>query len=580
MRKIVSILIILSLIFSGFSIGFAEVFKDETIYTNLDYNGNPQKIVVVNRIHGDIQNEYQDKYYIDYGKYDNIYVLVDDVEPIIEKDKIKWPLERLKDNDIYYEASIKKELPMKINIKYFLNGKEISGEEIAGKSGNLKIDISIENKNNLTTQIQIPLNLDIFSNIKVENGTISVVGKTMTVVFTHLPIGDGKFSIEAKGENIELDSILISSINSKMPISEDLEDFSSGIDEMAEGFNELEEGSKELNKGTLRLKDGLKVLADGISEFCSGFSQINSKTKEISKGFNQFNLGFKTLNESIGDLVKGIGELNYGLKTIGEKSSGIKDGLFQLKEGTSNLDDGLKELNNGITTLNSNHKQLIELAKSLQNSQDPRVKALAEGVIGEGVAIENLGSGLDESYKGMNAISENSNKLYLGYIEYNNGLNEILEGYNELNEKLQPLPKELDNMYSGHIQLTNGLDTLFEGLNSMDDGISKINNNTKTLPDKVGELAEGQEELTKGISKINDEGISKIKDTVEIFTDTKEDVKDGYTSFVDSRNVNNSTCQFVMKTPAIKVENPERQVKIEEKNNKGFLQRILDLFRG
>ena len=54
--------------------------------------------------------------------------------------------------------------------------------------------------------------------------------------------------------------------------------------------------------------------------------------------------------------------------------------------------------------------------------------------------------------------------------------------------------------------------------------------------------------MTKGISKINDEGISKIKDTVEIFTEKRGDTEDNYTSFVDSRNVNNSTCQFVMKT--------------------------------
>ena len=559
---------------STFTLGFAEVLKDETIYVNLDHNGNSKDIKVVNRIYG----ESNDEYYIDYGEYENIKPLVD-IKPIIEKDKIKWPLENIKDKDIYYEANINNELPMKIDIKYFLDGEEVSGKNLAGQSGNLKIDISIENESNLTTQIQIPLNLDIFSNIKVENGTVSVVGKTMTVVFTHLPIGNGKFSLEAKGENIELESIFISSTNSKIPLG-DLEDFTSGIDEMAKAFNELEKGSKELNKGTISLKDGLKALASGIGEFYSGFNQLNNKTKEISNGFSQFNLGFKTLNINMGDLVNGIGELNYGFKTIAEEGNGINDGLFQLKEGASSLDDGAKELNNGLSTLNSNHKQLVELAQSLQDSQDPRVKALVEGVIGEGVAIENLSNGLNESYKGINAISENSNKLYLGYSEYNKGLNEVFGGYSELNERLQPLPKELENMYNGHTQLTEGLDTIFEGLNSMDNGISEINNNTKVLPDKVGELADGQDELTKGISKINNEGMDKIKDTIEIFTEDGEDEKDNYTSFVDSRNGDNSTCQFIMKTPAIKVANPKREVKVEEKNNKSFFHRFLDLFRG
>ena len=559
---------------STFTLGFAEVLKDETIYINLDPSGNAKDIKMVNRIYG----ESQDEYYIDYGKYENIKLLVD-IKPIIEEDKIKWPLNNLNGEDLYYEASIDKELPMKIGIKYFLDGKEISGEELGGKSGNFKIDISIENEDNLTSQIQIPLNLDIFSNVKVENGTISVVGKTMTVVFTHLPLGRGEFSLEAKGKNIELEPILISSTNAKMPLSEDLDEFSSGIDEMVEAFKELEKASEELNKGSLSLKDGLKTLVSGIGEFYSGFNQINSRTREIFNGFNQFNLGFKSLKESIGDLVKGLGELNYGFKTTIGEGSGIEDGLFQLNEGTANLDNGIKELNNGLTSLNSNHKQLVDLAMALQNSQDPRVKALAEGVIGEGVAIENLSSGLDESYHGLHSISDNINKLYLGYSEYHKGLSKIFGGYNEINEKLQPLPKELENMYNGHSQLTEGLDKLFQGLDSMDGGISQINNNTKSLPNKVGELADGQKELTKGISKINDEGISKIKDTVEIFTENGGNEKDNYTSFVDSRNDNTSTCQFIMKTPAIKIESPKREVKIEEKNNKGFLERFLDLFR-
>jgi len=575
LKKFLSFLIILSLILSTFSLSFAEILKDETIYVNLDHNGNAKDIKVVNRIYG----ESNDKYYVDYGEYEDIEPLAD-IKPIVEKDKIKWPLQNLKGQDIYYEANIDKELPMKIDIRYFLDGKEILGEELAGKSGNLKIDISIENGNNLTTQIQIPLNLDIFSNIKVENGTVSVVGKTMTVVYTHLPIGNGKFSLEARGENIELESMFISSTNSKMPLSGDLEDFSSGIDEMAKAFDKLEKGSKELNKGTISLKDGLKALASGIGEFYSGFNQINNKTKEISNGFNQFNSGFKILKINMGDLVEGIGGLNYGFKPIVEESNNFEDGMFQLKEGTANLDNGVKELNNGLISLNSNHKQLVELAQSLQDSQDPRVKALAEGMIGEGVAIENLSNGLNESYKGINAISENSNRLYLGYSEYNKGLNEVFGGYSKLNEKLQPMPKELENMYSGHVQLTEGLDAVFEGLDSMDNGISDINNNTKILPDKVGKLAEGQEDLTKGISKLNNEGIDKIKDTVEIFTENGGDKEDNYTSFVDNRNGNNSTCQFIMKTPAIKIENPKNEVKIVEKNNKSFLERLLDLFRG
>src|SRR5699024_9900693 len=117
-------LIVLCLILSTFSLSFAEVLKDETIYVNLDYNGNAQNIKVVNRIYG----ESNEKYYIDYGEYKDIRLLVDRVEPIVEKDRIKWPLENLNQEDIYYEANIEKELPVGIAIEYFLDGKEITGK--------------------------------------------------------------------------------------------------------------------------------------------------------------------------------------------------------------------------------------------------------------------------------------------------------------------------------------------------------------------------------------------------------------------------------------------------------------------
>ena len=64
MKKLLSILIVLTLILSTFSLSFAEVLKDETIYVNLDYNGSAQNIKVVNRIYG----ESNEKYYIDYGE--------------------------------------------------------------------------------------------------------------------------------------------------------------------------------------------------------------------------------------------------------------------------------------------------------------------------------------------------------------------------------------------------------------------------------------------------------------------------------------------------------------------------------
>src|SRR5690554_5511771 len=156
MKRFLSFLILFIILFSFPALSLAEIDRNETIYVNLNHDGTTKNIKVVNHISGN-SNE---KYYMDYGKYENLEVLVDGVEPIIEDDIIKWPTNFLNNEDIYYEGTITKKLPMNINIDYFLDRKRIKGEELAKKSGNFKIKISVKNNTDLTTQFQIPLNLD------------------------------------------------------------------------------------------------------------------------------------------------------------------------------------------------------------------------------------------------------------------------------------------------------------------------------------------------------------------------------------------------------------------------------------
>ncbi|MCF6464614.1 hypothetical protein [Clostridium sp. Cult2] len=579
MKRILSLLIIFTILFSFSTIVLAEINRNETIYVNLNHDGTTKNIKVVNHISGNSV----EKYYIDFGDYDDIKVLVDGVKPIIEDDEIKWHTEILKEKDIYYEGTITKELPMIINIDYFLDGKEIEGEKLAGKSGNLKINISIKNSTDLTTQFQIPLNLDIFSDIKIENGVSSVVGKTMTVVFTHLPIEDQEFSIEAKGKNIQLEPIIISSTSSSIILPDDLEkdidNFSEGINEMSKAAEELEKGSSKLTKGTNSLKEGLKALSDGIAKFYSSFKEIGNNTKILSKGLMDFNNGFKVLVDNIQNLFSGINQLNSGFNQIDTETQSIKEGLSSLNNGTKELNKGAEQLANGLNELDTNHKKLVTLAESLSNSKDPRVKALAEGVIKEGMAISTLSQGANDSFVGMSAIGENINKLDLGFQEYSKGIDTIAGGFNQLNQQLEPLPKELENMYKGHSQLTEGINSMFTGFEPMMEGFEELNNKTQGLPNEVDKLIDGQKNITKGISTLNEEGLVKIKDSIDGFSilDNSK-TKNEYTSFVHSKNDNN-TSQFIMQTPAIKLEAEKEKVELKVENEKNFFERFLDLFR-
>lgn len=583
MKRLLSLVIVGFLLIAFTHVGYADVVKNETVYVSLKHDGSTEKITIVNHLSGSSNEEY----FIDYGKYDLFQNLTKDVEPIIDSSKIKWPTKALNDGDIYYEGTLKKELPIKLNIKYFLDGKEIYAPELAGKTGKIKILISIKDSPYLTTQIQVPLSLNVFSNIHAPSGVTSVVGKTMTVVFNHLPMGDEEYMIEADGKNIELESIIISGTTSKINLPDNLGDgvnqLTNGIDQMSEATEKLYNGSVELNNGTNSLVKGLQSLKDGISKLSSGSKEIDNNSKIITKGFLDFNYGLLELKDNLIGFTKGVNDINTGLTTLNQQGNNMNLGLASLSGGITELKNGLDGLSGGLSQLNAGHGQLVELAKSLSSSSDPKVRALAEGVIKEGISITALSQGANETATGMDSLSQSTKELSEGFKQFSSGLDAAAKGFDQMNEGLKPLPKELDMVIAGHTQLTDGLTPLFAGISGISEGLGTLSNDTKALPQEVEKLAEGQGSISEGLRKLNDDGFSKIKSSLKDFSALEGNGdKEEYRSFVDNEKNLNSTVQFIMKTSPVKIDkdkvpsNPPTSTTVVKKN---LFQRLLDLFR-
>ncbi len=582
MKRRISLLIALVMILTFSTISYGDIVKDETVYVNLNYDGSVSNISVVNRISGTSDEEY----FVDYGKYEYVKNLSGDELPVIDGDMIKWPTSLIKDKDIYYEGGINKDLPVKLNIAYFLNGSEVNGRELAGKEGELKIQISVgENDEGLTTQIQLSLDLDLFSNIQVKNGTTSVVGKKMNIVFTHLPLNDEVYEFSAYGKDIELDSIIISSMPASISLPEDinenLDKFASGMDEMSEAADKLEDGAEKLTDGTVKFKNGFISLKNGISKLAAGLKEISLKFAEVIKGFDEFNQGLLKFKEESNKLSQGISKLSNGFKAISNENENLKKGIGNLNNGIVQVNEGVKGLDSGLENLSSNHQKMVPLAKELAKDSDPRVKALAEGVLKEAGALEELSSGASQTSDALTSLAKGSNELNAGFEKYVEGQSSLLDGMNNINQGLNSLPGEIDKMYEGHSQLVKGLKGLSGGIDNLNRGLQDTNNNISNIPNELDKLIDGEKEIKNGISKLNEEGIKKAKKSISSFEGLSElnDNEDIYTSFVDNERNKLSTSQFIMKTPEIKVK-VEKTKTVETPNVKeNFLQRILKLFK-
>jgi len=112
--------------------------KVETVYVNADAEGTADKITVSeqlkNRGDGDIE---------DYSNLKNIKNVKGDEEFTQNADgSLTWTNSG---EDIFYQGESDEELPVSVKVSYYLDGKQISPEELAGKSGRVRIRFDYTN---------------------------------------------------------------------------------------------------------------------------------------------------------------------------------------------------------------------------------------------------------------------------------------------------------------------------------------------------------------------------------------------------------------------------------------------------
>lgn len=317
--------------------GVDETTKDETVYVISDAKGQPGKVIVEEWL----KNRDKAATIEDVSDLKDITNIKGDETFTQDGDKLIWQADG---SDIYYEGTTEKQVPISEKITYYLDGKEIEPEQLAGRSGKVTIHFDYENhekttieKDGKSIEVYVPFTVmtgmivsDDFTNIEVTNGKVVSDGKNNIIVGMAMPglheslqkeKDDFDDSIEfpdyvevsADVENFSLEmtaSVAMSGLLSDMNLSDvDLTDLENSIDELSDGSEQLEDGSKQI-------KDGLGTLKDSMDTFKSGASDLSSGIKDYTDGTKKLNDGLKTLNASTGTISKGVTTLNASAKTI------------------------------------------------------------------------------------------------------------------------------------------------------------------------------------------------------------------------------------------------------------------------
>lgn len=349
--------------------------KDESVYLISDANGNVNKTIVVDHL----KNKDKKDTLEDASNLSDIENVKGKEKFTQSGDKLTW---QAGGKDIYYQGTATEKPPVTQKVTYYLDGKEISPEDLAGKSGKVKIRFDYTNTTSYTETVNgekqtvsVPFAAvtglvlgDGFENIEVTNGKAEVSDSSSVVLGYALPglkdslgIKDGDLDgdvnipeymeMTADVENFSMPAAMTFVVNASDYVSTDgidTSDLDDMINDLKDASTQLQDGSKTLAEGTDTLADGLSTLQSKLGTFASGVGTLQSGLKTYTDGVSTLSGGLNTLGNSTGALVSGADKLNSGAGQLASGSATLKDGLKSYTDGASELQAGINKLYNTL----------------------------------------------------------------------------------------------------------------------------------------------------------------------------------------------------------------------------------------
>lgn len=357
-----------------------KISKDETVYVLTGADGSVKKIIVSDWL----KNELGSASVADKSDLSDIENVKGDESYTINGDNMTvWDAQG---NDIYYQGNIQKELPVGLSVRYYLDGKSVSPEELKGKSGKVTIRFDYENRqyetvqiNGVNQRIYVPfamltgmiLDNDTFQNVQITNGKLVNDGDRTVVVGLAFP---------GLQENLNLSRDDLS-IPDSVEITADVTNFSLGMT-VTLACNDLFSQLGDVDLTSLDSTSALEQLTGAMDQLLNGSSSLYE--------------GLSTLLDKSGELVSGVEELAQGAAAIKSGADSVDDGAAQLKAGLANLSSGLNTLSANSEALNSGAKQVFN---SLLETAATQIRA--KGLNVPDLTIENYAEELNTLIKSL-----------------------------------------------------------------------------------------------------------------------------------------------------------------------------------
>ncbi len=535
--------------------------KDETVYVVTESDGSQSDLIVSDHLKNKSGKD----------KIEDISTLTN-IENVKGKEKFKreddgtlsW---YAKGNDIYYQGKTDQDAPISMDIKYYLDGKEVEGADLSGKTGKVKIVINYTN-NAEYQGIKVPfvvltgmvLENDTFQNVTVSSGKVIddgqksfIVGMAAPGIADNLGISEDELgfgsTVEITGDAKkfapeDMMTVVTNDFFQDIDMSElGVGDLDSQIGQLDNAAKQLVSGTNTLYKGIETLNSSSAALAAGVSKLNQGAAKIDENTKAALQGSKDLAAGSQflssQLNSKLTDMEDGVAKLNTAAGAIGQYVAAINAGLNG--DGTATNPGLVKGADGLVAGMKTAKETLDQGATADQTALAYLEQQHTAGTINDAdyTKLKILIEGSEEAQTGVSASLDTTGKLGGGAAkiaagakqlqgamagngtEKNPGLTnvsgQLTAGVQEMAKQLGAATSEtgelsvgLNKLVTGSSALAAGEEQLSAGASELAAGMNQLYSKSGLLISGIGQLDAGSKKLNDGMSQFYKEGIGKI----------------------------------------------------------------------
>lgn len=585
--------------------------KTETVYSVLNSDGSISNTIVSSWLHDEdgINNIKETLNLTD------VKNIKSNEKPSKDGNTYTW---NAKGNDVYYEGTATKQLPVSVKIRYELDGQEMSAKDMEGKSGHLKLMISFTNNYSEVKNINgksivihpsylaggmLNMSTGKFSNVKCESGKIVNDGTNEMLAFANIPglnetlksagldkvnnqlgISDD-VTVEADVNDFDLGSIMVGMTNEIDLASElgeigSVSELTDGIDQLMEADNQLIDGSKQLYDGTTQLKEQAAPLtgsSDQVRQLSAGAIQLNDGVKALQTGLTAYTNGVDTLavgSQQLYGIPQGVSQIQTGV------SGNLGQGKTNLLDGATKLNESLKQLEAQVNTLNPTELETMQgqiqtamgTLGGMQTTINDDIEKL-DGLSNSLTIASNAITDITQYNKDLKSDVETL-KDHVSVLkdQISNKNNEIDEKNNEIKEQINLINGQINKINQATKDANSNIDTAYTtAVNALNEAKSATND-----VEKQGEIQAAIDKLQQNKPSAGSDVLASL--IPESFTVSDIDNLDQYVKNVenDQKNISKLVTTLVGTTSSVTSGLKDAQETLVGKDGNGGLKNDLN----